>query len=291
MAWPYCVSFSHRYRHYSSFVTEKNYSYKSVTLLINIARITMTELIAVVTITLLAVISPGPDFAMVSRNSLLLSRRAGIFTACGIGAGVLIHVSYTLIGVGVLIQQSPWLFNLLKGIGAAYLIYLGFTLLRNATHHDAAPTTTPAAISDLAALKTGFLTNALNPKTTIFPHRARRTDRLWPLYRRRPCILVRRRRAAVFRAGRQCALFAFAPRHRSHLWRAADCLWRPVGDRRHQVTPRRQVRHSLLCLSGVFVNHLSGSTKHDETVGALLLNVRPHRTPGAGGGRRGESGR
>ncbi|GAA0372168.1 LysE family transporter [Serratia ureilytica] len=105
---------------------------------------------------------------MVSRNSLLLSRRAGIFTACGIGAGVLIHVSYTLIGVGVLIQQSPWLFNLLKGIGAAYLIYLGFTLLRNATHHDAAPTTTPAAISDLAALKTGFLTNALNPKTTIF---------------------------------------------------------------------------------------------------------------------------
>lgn len=128
----------------------------------------MTELIAVVTITLLAVISPGPDFAMVSRNSLLLSRRAGIFTACGIGAGVLIHVIYTLIGVGVLIQQSPWLFNLLKGIGAAYLIYLGFTLLRNATHHDAAPTTTPAAISDLDALKTGFLTNALNPKTTIF---------------------------------------------------------------------------------------------------------------------------
>ena len=128
----------------------------------------MTELIPVVTITLLAVISPGPDFTMVSRNSLLLSRRAGIFTACGIGAGVLIHVRYTLIGVGMLIQQSPWLFNLLKGIGAAYLIYLGFTLLRNATHHDAAPTTTPAAISDLAALKTGFLTNALNPKTTIF---------------------------------------------------------------------------------------------------------------------------
>ncbi len=128
----------------------------------------MTELIAVVTITLLAVISPGPDFAMVSRNSLLLSRRAGILTACGIGAGVLVHVSYTLIGVGVLIQQSPWLFNLLKGIGAAYLIYLGFTLLRNAAHQDATPSTASAAISDFGALKTGFFTNALNPKTTIF---------------------------------------------------------------------------------------------------------------------------
>ena len=41
----------------------------------------MTELIAVITITLLAVVSPGPDFAMVTRNSLLLSRRAGVLTA------------------------------------------------------------------------------------------------------------------------------------------------------------------------------------------------------------------
>ncbi|SQI36749.1 Threonine efflux protein [Serratia plymuthica] len=92
----------------------------------------MTELLAVVTITLLAVISPGPDFAMVSRNSLLLSRRAGVLTACGIGAGVVIHVSYTLVGVGVLIQQSLWLFTLLKAIGAAYLIYLGVGMLRHA---------------------------------------------------------------------------------------------------------------------------------------------------------------
>ncbi|CAI1543771.1 Threonine efflux protein [Serratia quinivorans] len=128
----------------------------------------MTELLAVVTITLLAVISPGPDFAMVSRNSLLLSRRAGVVTACGIGAGVLIHVSYTLIGVGVLIQQSLWLFTLLKAIGAAYLIYLGVSMLRNAGAHAAPSSSTPAAVNDIVALKTGFLTNVLNPKTTIF---------------------------------------------------------------------------------------------------------------------------
>ncbi|CAI0829833.1 LysE family transporter [Serratia grimesii] len=129
----------------------------------------MTELIAVVTITLLAVISPGPDFAMVSRNSLLLSRRAGVLTACGIGGGVLIHVSYTLIGVGVLIQQSLWLFTLLKAVGAAYLIYLGISMLRHAgTSATASPSATPTAVSDFTALKTGFLTNVLNPKTTIF---------------------------------------------------------------------------------------------------------------------------
>ncbi|MEE4410287.1 MULTISPECIES: LysE family transporter [unclassified Serratia (in: enterobacteria)] len=128
----------------------------------------MTELLAVVTITLLAVISPGPDFAMVSRNSLLLSRRAGVLTACGIGAGVVIHVSYTLVGVGVLIQQSLWLFTLLKAIGAAYLIYLGVSLLRHAGTAAASSRTNPTATSDFAALKIGFLTNILNPKTTIF---------------------------------------------------------------------------------------------------------------------------
>jgi len=127
----------------------------------------MTELIAVITITLLAVISPGPDFAMVTRNSLMLSRRAGVLTALGIGLGVLVHVTYTLVGVGLLIQQSLWLFNAIKLIGAIYLIYLGVKMLRaksggTATDGHIAP------LSDGAALRTGFLTNALNPKTTVF---------------------------------------------------------------------------------------------------------------------------
>ncbi|WP_260673919.1 LysE family translocator [Comamonas aquatica] len=127
----------------------------------------MTEWIAVITITLLAVISPGPDFAMVTRNSLLLSRRAGVGTALGIALGVLVHVTYTLVGVGLLIQQSTVLFQALKLVGAAYLIYLGVKMLRtraNAPQADHAA----AALSDAAALRTGFLTNVLNPKTTVF---------------------------------------------------------------------------------------------------------------------------
>ncbi|WP_179528129.1 LysE family translocator [Ectopseudomonas composti] len=127
----------------------------------------MTEWIAVITITLLAVISPGADFALVSRNSLLLSRRAGVLTALGIGLGVLIHVGYTLLGVGLLLQQSAGLFNALKLAGAAYLIYLGVRMLLSkpdsATHSNAQK---PAA--DGAALRTGLLANALNPKTAVF---------------------------------------------------------------------------------------------------------------------------
>lgn len=127
----------------------------------------MTELIAVITITLLAVISPGPDFAIVSRNSLMLSRRAGVLTALGIGAGVLIHVAYTLVGVGLLIQSSLWLFNTIKLIGAVYLIYLGVKMLRSKPGRMPADHLV-ASLSDAAALRAGFLTNALNPKATMF---------------------------------------------------------------------------------------------------------------------------
>lgn len=127
----------------------------------------MSEWIAVISITLLAVISPGADFALVTHNSLMLSKRAGLFTAMGIGLGVLVHLSYTLLGVGLLLQQSTWLFNLLKLVGAAYLIYLGIGMLRSkAVDTPAAASPTPA--SSLVALRGGLLTNALNPKTSVF---------------------------------------------------------------------------------------------------------------------------
>lgn len=127
----------------------------------------MTEWIAVITITLLAVISPGADFALVSRNSLLLSRRAGVLTALGIGLGVLIHVGYTLLGVGLLLQQSAGLFNALKLAGAAYLIYLGMRMLLSKPD-SATPSNAQKPAADGAALRTGLLTNALNPKTAVF---------------------------------------------------------------------------------------------------------------------------
>ena len=127
----------------------------------------MNEWLTVITITTLAVISPGPDFAMVSRNSLLLSRRAGVLTAVGIALGVWVHVTYTLLGVGLLMKQSLVLFNIVKLLGALYLIHIGIQMLRTQPGeiHSQVATQPP---SDWAALRTGFLTNALNPKTTVF---------------------------------------------------------------------------------------------------------------------------
>src|SRR5882672_9150565 len=73
----------------------------------------------------LAAVAPGPDFASVLRESVGYGRRAGIFTALGVGSAILVHVAYTVAGVGLIIAQSILIFTLVKWCGAAYLVYLG----------------------------------------------------------------------------------------------------------------------------------------------------------------------
>lgn len=128
----------------------------------------MMEFITVATITTLAVISPGADFAMVTRNSMVIARRTGIFTACGIALGVLVHVAYSMLGIGLLISKSIVLFGFIKYAGAAYLIYLGISMMLNKPDKQGVATQQCLEISALRALRIGFLTNALNPKTTLF---------------------------------------------------------------------------------------------------------------------------
>ncbi|WJY16201.1 LysE family translocator [Pectobacteriaceae bacterium CE90] len=127
----------------------------------------MNELIAVATITILAVISPGPDFAMVTRNSYAFGSRTGLLSALGIACGVQVHVMYTVFGIAVLIAGSPVLFMTMKILGTSYLIYLGYKSLTNKTvlTLEEAAGSVP---SPFAAFRMGFLTNALNPKTMLF---------------------------------------------------------------------------------------------------------------------------
>ncbi|MER5181275.1 LysE family transporter [Streptomyces sp. NPDC002896] len=127
----------------------------------------MTELIAVAVITVLAVISPGADFAMVVRNSYLYGRATGVLAAVGVAAGVLVHVTYTMLGVGLLIAHSTGLFTVIKLVGAAYLVYIGIRTFR-ARGDVEVDLENKSALTPLAALRTGFLTNVLNPKTTLF---------------------------------------------------------------------------------------------------------------------------
>ncbi|MFF1272829.1 LysE family transporter [Streptomyces marokkonensis] len=127
----------------------------------------MTEVLAVAVITVLAVIAPGADFAMVVRNSYLHGRRTGLLGALGVAAGVLVHVTYTMLGVGLLIASSAFLFTVIKLAGAAYLVYIGVRTFRT-RGEVTVDLENRTGLTPFAALRTGFLTNVLNPKTTLF---------------------------------------------------------------------------------------------------------------------------
>jgi RhtB (resistance to homoserine/threonine) family protein len=127
----------------------------------------MTEMLAVAVITVLAVIAPGADFAVIVRNSYLYGRRTGLLAATGVAAGVLVHVTYTMLGVGLLIASSTFLFTVIKLTGAAYLVYIGVRTFRTRGEVEV-DLTDKTELTPLAALRGGFLTNVLNPKTTLF---------------------------------------------------------------------------------------------------------------------------
>ncbi|ALM09720.1 MAG TPA: amino acid transporter [Candidatus Peribacter riflensis] len=129
-----------------------------------------SQFLAVAVIHFLALISPGPDFAMISRSSLVYSRRSGIYSALGLALGILVHVTYSLVGIGLIISQSILLFSIIKYFGAGYLIYIGIKSLRARRVHQTAkdPEAVDRHLPALAALRVGFLTNVLNPKVTLF---------------------------------------------------------------------------------------------------------------------------
>ncbi|MFT4939947.1 MAG: RhtB (resistance to homoserine/threonine) family protein [Paraglaciecola sp.] len=129
------------------------------------------EFLTIASVHLLAVASPGPDFAVVLKHSVQFGRRAAVITSIGIGLGILIHVGYSLLGIGILIKTTPMLFQIFSYVAAAYLFYLGWGALRSKAAAPAAADSqcdNNAKISDKKAFVVGFLTNGLNPKATLF---------------------------------------------------------------------------------------------------------------------------
>ncbi|MEU8539057.1 LysE family transporter [Streptomyces sp. NPDC048717] len=126
----------------------------------------MAEVVAVAVITVLAVISPGADFAVIVRNSYLHGRTAAFLSAAGISLGVLVHVTYTMLGVGLLLARTPQLFTALKIVGACYLVWIGYKTFSSRAEVDT--TAAQGALTGGQALRNGFFTNALNPKTMLF---------------------------------------------------------------------------------------------------------------------------
>ncbi|MEH0833913.1 LysE family translocator [Pectobacterium cacticida] len=132
----------------------------------------LAEFLTLAAIHFLAVVAPGPDFAVTIRQSVNFGRRAGISTAVGIGAGISVHVVYTLLGVGALMHATPWLLRSAELVGGAYLLYLGVMFIRHAGSQTAGVSVDDSHSGEVRSLRhsfvLGFLTNATNPKATLF---------------------------------------------------------------------------------------------------------------------------
>lgn len=129
----------------------------------------INELVVVIFAMFLAVISPGPDFAMVLKQSITYGRKTSIYSSIGIGLGISVHVIYTILGIGLIISKSIILFATIKLLGALYLIYLGYKSLKSAGFKvEEKQVLGKESISNKKAFIQGFLCNALNPKATLF---------------------------------------------------------------------------------------------------------------------------
>ncbi|RUO27092.1 lysine transporter LysE [Aliidiomarina minuta] len=112
--------------------------------------------------------SPGPDFAVVSRYSVRYGIRLGCYISIGIGAGILVHIAYSLLGVALIINTTPWLYQSLLMLAAAYFFWLGLQAIRSPAEAQTLDTSAMQKPGAGKAWLIGFFTNALNPKATLF---------------------------------------------------------------------------------------------------------------------------
>lgn len=91
----------------------------------------LVTLMAICGIYTIAVVSPGPDVALTIRNSVLYSRRVGVAGALGTTTGILIHLAYTVYGIGYLVSEMPMVMNAIRLAGACYLFYLGYLCFKS----------------------------------------------------------------------------------------------------------------------------------------------------------------
>jgi RhtB (resistance to homoserine/threonine) family protein len=117
----------------------------------------------------LVLVVPGPNFLLVVRESVAVSRRNGIFTSSGISFGTLIYVSFGFLGFIAIISQSAMLFYAMKMIGAAYLIYLGIQAWRSGDKDILVENSSKEKQSTLCdSFILGAITTLSNPKAALF---------------------------------------------------------------------------------------------------------------------------
>ncbi len=112
------------------------------------------------------ILTPGQDMILVMSRSIAQGPKAGIVTAFGVSIGLLGHTLLATLGLGALLLASEFLFDIVKFIGAGYLIYIGYQLFRSKNH--ALDMKNLPTISYKRMFMQGFVSNITNPKVAIF---------------------------------------------------------------------------------------------------------------------------
>jgi len=128
----------------------------------------ITDLWLFVAAGLLLNITPGPDMAYIIGRSAQLGARAGAVAALGISAGCLLHIAAAALGLSAILATSAEAFFILKLIGAAYLVWIGISMMRHAGGSAGTGSREESAITLRGIFVQGFFTNALNPKVALF---------------------------------------------------------------------------------------------------------------------------
>ncbi|RDU37143.1 LysE family translocator [Neobacillus piezotolerans] len=119
---------------------------------------------------LFLIVLPGPDIAVVTKNTITAGKVGGLKTATGTCVALLIHTSAAILGLSALIMKSAILFSILKYVGAVYLIYLGVKALWSLRKKDETASleaVTNTRYENKSCFKQGFLTDILNPKVAV----------------------------------------------------------------------------------------------------------------------------
>lgn len=136
----------------------------------------ITILTTLAVVHFVALMSPGPDFALVVQNATRYGRQTGLYIALGLSCGILLHSILSLTGISYLVHQQPTLFALLQLAGGSYLFYLGFGALKASWYAYSAKTSDESHAEQPSlllgnkrdAFSRGFATNILNPKALVF---------------------------------------------------------------------------------------------------------------------------
>jgi RhtB (resistance to homoserine/threonine) family protein len=126
-------------------------------------------LLLITSIHTLAAASPGPDFVLVSQQTLVNGKKAGLMCSIGISLGLAVHIVYSAFGLAALIANSSSVFWAIKLLGGGYLCYLGLKglLSKRSLGNDTAELKV-VKHSSRKSIGMGFLCNALNPKAPIY---------------------------------------------------------------------------------------------------------------------------